>query len=291
MAEVNWNAKTGKFEVALCVWPADLEKALGQQEGRTIDLAKEPNVDQMMEAYVAKRFFLRTEPTRAEKVAKKNRSAGAGAEPRSGQRLETSPKANLDSAKLAKTKLTKTKLADSDSAPAAVGHSSSAESKAAKAEAANWLVAAGQVGESSNSNRQPGKSDGLARKAKPVLVDDDALRVDAAKELDEREAKRDAKRDAKGAIKWYGHEADPKQAWLYFELDGNLAGKLTFENRIFFELNDDQLNHIQWSGGGKAETLVVSPDDPNITLPTRAFKRSPAVPAVGEKESANPIVN
>ena len=56
LAEVNWNPKSQKFEVALCLWPADLEKALAQQTGRPIDLAKEPDVDRLIEAYVAKRF-------------------------------------------------------------------------------------------------------------------------------------------------------------------------------------------------------------------------------------------
>ena len=60
IAEVNWNPESQKFEVALCLWPADLEKALAHQTGRPIDLAKEPEVDRLMETYVSKRFTIRS---------------------------------------------------------------------------------------------------------------------------------------------------------------------------------------------------------------------------------------
>jgi len=68
LAEVNWNPKSQKFEVALCLWPADLEKALARQTGRPIDLAKEPEVDRLLEAYVSKRFIIRSTPRDAEQA-------------------------------------------------------------------------------------------------------------------------------------------------------------------------------------------------------------------------------
>ena len=37
-AEIQYNASRGTFEVALCVWPADLEKAVGQMQKKAIDL-------------------------------------------------------------------------------------------------------------------------------------------------------------------------------------------------------------------------------------------------------------
>ena len=70
LAEVNWNPKSQKFEVALCLWPADLEKALGQQTGRSIDLAKEPDVDRLIEAYVSKRFTIHSTAQLTEQVKK-----------------------------------------------------------------------------------------------------------------------------------------------------------------------------------------------------------------------------
>jgi len=47
-------------------------------------------------------------------------------------------------------------------------------------------------------------------------------------------------------IRWVGSELSLKQAWLYFEIDASAdVQKWSFENRLFFELNEDQLNQIQ----------------------------------------------
>ncbi|MFK7768774.1 MAG: DUF6702 family protein [Mariniblastus sp.] len=59
--ELNWNPKTGNFEVALCLWPADLEKALSREQGKPIDLDKADNLDDMLQAYVEKTFLIRNE--------------------------------------------------------------------------------------------------------------------------------------------------------------------------------------------------------------------------------------
>ena len=58
-AQVNWNSKTGNFEVALCVWPADLEKAIARQQAKPIDLDDVENVDELMQEYIAGRFRIR----------------------------------------------------------------------------------------------------------------------------------------------------------------------------------------------------------------------------------------
>ncbi len=55
-AEVNWNSKTGNFEVALCVWPADLEKAIARQQAKSVDLDEVGNADELMQQYIASRF-------------------------------------------------------------------------------------------------------------------------------------------------------------------------------------------------------------------------------------------
>ena len=55
-AEVEWNPKTGNFEVGLCVWPADLEKAISKMENRSVDLDKEADLSAICKAYVANRF-------------------------------------------------------------------------------------------------------------------------------------------------------------------------------------------------------------------------------------------
>ena len=55
-AEVEWNPKTGNFEVGLCVWPADLEKAISKMENRSVDLDKEAELSAICKAYVVSRF-------------------------------------------------------------------------------------------------------------------------------------------------------------------------------------------------------------------------------------------
>jgi len=160
LAEVNWNAQSQKFEVALCLWPSDLEKTLSRQSGRSIDLAKEADIDRLMASYVSKRFTIVSTPQ------------------------NTEPKQAQDS----------------------LAGGQDSEDAAAKTE-----------------NQSP-------------------------------------------ELKWHGHEANAKEVWLYFEITGAPTANWTLENRIFFELNDDQLNHVQWNGTGKTETLVCNTDNAKINL-------------------------
>ena len=47
-------------------------------------------------------------------------------------------------------------------------------------------------------------------------------------------------------IRWVGSELNLKQGWLYFEVDAKSAGtEWTIENKMFFEVNEDQLNQVQ----------------------------------------------
>ena len=198
LAEVNWNPKSKKFEVALCLWPADLEKALAQQTGRPIDLAKEPEVDRLIEAYVAKHFMIHSTPKTAEQTKQQQPTA----EPTSGN------SSSRDVVELENSAATK-------------------KQDAAVAE--------------------------LAPAIQTVVITPAA--VPQAQDT-----------PAPSKIKWYGHEADAKQAWLYFEVFGDADANWTVENRVFFELNDDQLNHVQWKGTGKTETLVCDTDNAKISL-------------------------
>ena len=191
LAEVNWNAKSHKFEVALCLWPADLEKALARQTGRPIDLEKEANIDQLMEAYIGKRFTIHSTIEQTEKPQKKQNTPAT--QPAGGKKI-TNP--------------TTPKTRKSVVAPPTP-------------------INIAEVTVKRDSPNQPPK------------------------------------------IKWFGHEADAKQVWLYFEISGEPGAKWTAENRVFFELNDDQLNHIQWDGSGKTETLVCNADNTRIVLPKK----------------------
>ena len=146
LAEVEFNAKSGNFEVALCVWPTDLEKALSTQEGRTVDLQQDKELDKALQRYVQRRFLIR-----------------------------------------------------------------SSEDKKDRDVQANLEIKAGDV----------------------------------------------------GSVRWVGHQVSLKQVWLFFEVKGdNQQQDWTIENRVFFELNDDQLNHFQWSIGKQHETFICRAEAP-----------------------------
>lgn len=127
-AEIEWNAKTGNFEVALCVWPSDLEKAIAAQEKKSIDLDQVEDLDTLIEKYVKKRFVFSS--TGTDKVKSSNE------------------------------------------------------------------------------------------------------------------------------IRWVGHEKDLKKAWLYFEVAGQGKNQFSIENQLFFELNEDQSNHVELKEGKTVSSLI-----------------------------------
>ena len=59
IAEAEWNAKTGRLEIAMQVNPVDLEQALRRLAERPIDLDKSKGIDRLMQKYVARSFFVR----------------------------------------------------------------------------------------------------------------------------------------------------------------------------------------------------------------------------------------
>ncbi len=129
LAEIELNSKTGNFEVALCVWPADLEKALAIQLDKPVDLDKLSDLDRHLAAYVSRHFQIM------------------------------------------------------------------------------------------NLKGQPAD------------------------------------------IRWVGHQKDLKKAWLYFEVKtGQEQNNWTLENRVFFELNEDQSNQVNLKIGDKKRSLVYSID-------------------------------
>lgn len=55
---------------------------------------------------------------------------------------------------------------------------------------------------------------------------------------------------------WVGSEITPKRAWLYFEIEGQSlikTDRVTIENDLFFELNENQTNLIQFKSGKRRE--------------------------------------
>ncbi len=149
-AEVNWNAKSGNFEVALYVWPADLEKAIARQQMKSIDLDKVERLDELMKEYVTSRFSIRF--------------------------------------------------------------------------------------------TSEAKSDPL-RKAE---AGEDSI-----------------------DIRWVGHEMDLQKAWLYFEIPGDQhPGQWKIENRVFFELNEDQVNHIKLTAGGRPDSFSLGKSKAKMSFST-----------------------
>jgi len=59
VAEAEWNAKTGRLEIALQVNPVDLEQALRRFANRPIDLDKSTGIDRLMHDYLSQSFVAR----------------------------------------------------------------------------------------------------------------------------------------------------------------------------------------------------------------------------------------
>lgn len=59
LAEIEYNPTRKTFEVALCVWPEDLQKSVSQMEKRPvfIDTETEKDRDELFKKYVAQKFL------------------------------------------------------------------------------------------------------------------------------------------------------------------------------------------------------------------------------------------
>jgi len=68
LSEAEWNGKTGRLEVAMRVYPNDLERALRLDPDKRIDLERTANVDQMITAYLSKAVQAGTQATADSKI-------------------------------------------------------------------------------------------------------------------------------------------------------------------------------------------------------------------------------
>ena len=57
IAEAEWNAKTGRLEIALQVNPVDLEQALRRIADRPVDLDRSAGIDRLMQKYLRRSFI------------------------------------------------------------------------------------------------------------------------------------------------------------------------------------------------------------------------------------------
>lgn len=89
-AEIQYNAQRGTFEVALCVWPADLEKAIGQMEKKAIDLdtLTQAQRDAAVAKYVTSRFRVLPEKSAVTSAASPTGDATIASESRTVERCQ-----------------------------------------------------------------------------------------------------------------------------------------------------------------------------------------------------------
>lgn len=229
-AEVAFNSETGNFEVALCVWPTDLEKAIRVQEDKPIDLEKTKGLDPMIAKYISRRFFVRPF---SEGPTKKPSEITGDSNPtphRASNELDTTPEQGLKQLIGGERKPTDKKDSNASEntapAPPATSETSASPPAPSKKQSINGIPA-GSASTASNSS----------------------------------ETDQTAHAKAKSPIRWVGHELESRNVWLYFEVKGGDKATdvidWTLENRVFLELNEDQLNHVQWSlNRQKYETFV-----------------------------------
>lgn len=65
LAEMERNERTGNFEVSLCIWPADLEKALTRMTQKPVDLDKVDDLDELIAKYIDSKIVFTSGDTRA----------------------------------------------------------------------------------------------------------------------------------------------------------------------------------------------------------------------------------
>lgn len=69
--------------------------------------------------------------------------------------------------------------------------------------------------------------------------------------------------NARHAIHWVGSEIGDQESWLYFEITGSPTpahdSRITIENRVFCELNENQINLIQIKPSSNQKIRVVQP--------------------------------
>ena len=91
-------------------------------------------------------------------------------------------------------------------------------------------------------------------------------KTDNTKKTDAKSDDAKQEKPAAAKIRWVGSELEIKQGWLYFEVDAKTAATdWTIENRMFFELNDDQLNQIQIRNGKALDSQTLSANQTSAT--------------------------
>ncbi len=104
---------------------------------------------------------------------------------------------------------------------------------------------------------------------------DTAARDTAGRDPVDREA--DKKRVK---LKWVGMEVEMHHVWLYFEFPmQNTPAEFTFENRLFLDLEEDQVNTMIFKVGGRKKTLHFTRESIRREVALNVSKQERAVAA------------
>ncbi len=248
-AEVRWNEKTGKFEVALSVWPADLEKLLTLLAGKSIDLDKPEGLDVLMAGYVADKFRIRKVLTgEAESPQDLPKSEGEVADVQSEMDQDASPKDTQEKEL-------------SDPTVPAVKKGSPTEVAA---------VPAPEPQDSETVSPKPAAEENSVRRTLLHKHDAESQNPSETNPADWAERfKPTIAEKLPDGFRWVGFESNLKEAWLYFELAGDLEpATWEIENRIFFEFNEEQVNQIRFSDGKQTRSYSLKINQPRWQFST-----------------------
>jgi hypothetical protein len=277
-AEVGWNEKTGKFEVALCVWPSDLEKALSEKTGKSIDLEKSEGLNQLIAEYVASKFTIL-------KVQAKS----------SEPDLQTGSESQ-------KFPLNKASASETVAAPAVSNpdeHPSSATPEPMQADSSSGEASDSATVDASNVESKIDESESMPNEPIPSKSTDaestttTELKRGAEAIGGRRNSDFPAENDSHDHIplrvdesddrtvmkmpdgfRWVGFESNAKDAWLYFELPGDMEpATFTIENRVFFEFNVEQINQIRFTCAGQTRSFSLKRNEPSRQIVTERSKR------------------
>lgn len=231
-AEVRWNSATGNFEIALCVYPLDLEKALSVLADKSVSLDQKEGLDELMKRYIESRFFIR----KARETSDKQDEA-----------FKLSLTLKPDSKKL---------------------HASAAPGQAAPDISKKFPESISElrkVPPNLHSHRDivgSEKSDQGASRHSAKAFANERSEVGNVKPNEE-------KIEARSEIRWVGFEANAKEAWLYFEIPGDVKpAKWEIENRVFFEFNEEQVNQIRFSSAHQIRSFSLKQNRPMWRIDT-----------------------
>jgi hypothetical protein len=285
-AEVGWNEKTGKFEVALCVWPSDLEKALAEKTGNSIDLEKREGLDQLIAEYIASKFTIlkvqakSSEPdiqtgSESQNAPSKNTSAAGTVAAPSVKNSDEHPSAATSEQEQAEVKqsldISKSESSDSATVDASLTESESdvsesmpkdsLPSKSAEVESPSTTDLKGSAKAISGSRNSDSPAENDSHDHIPLRADESNNRM-VIKMPD--------------GFRWVGFESNAKDAWLYFELPGDIEpATFTIENRVFFEFNIEQINQIRYTCAGQTRSFSLKRNEPSRQIVTERSKRRP----------------